>query len=232
MRRQACAFSWRRVDRPTEFPEKPGPCLEPISLHRPQRHAEGPGGLLFSVAAEKAAFDHIGKPRHLLGQTFHGFVECEHPLVGIDRQIRDIRQGEVLAAAPALFGKSRLRVIDDGVTHRQRRSAQEMGFVDEAARLSEAQIGFVNECRGLQRLPGSEARPGPVGDAPQLLVEGGQQFGGDAPNLRKGRACLQSSQCVVRQWVFFFGHPGILGKSSPPRAEILSGGAGEAGASL
>jgi hypothetical protein len=55
----------------------------------------------------------------------------------------------------------------------------------------------------------------------QLLVEGRQQLGGNAANLRGRRTCLQPDQRVLRQWVFFFSHLPILGKSVRCGLEIL-----------
>jgi hypothetical protein len=44
-----------------------------------------------------------------------------------------MRQREVLTAAAALFREPRPRMIDDGVTHRERRGPQEVDFIDKAA---------------------------------------------------------------------------------------------------
>ncbi len=53
--------------------------------------------------------------------------------------------------------------------HGQRRRAQEVGFVHEAARLSQSQVGLMNECRGLQRVAATQPRSGAMRDPPQLL---------------------------------------------------------------
>ena len=102
-----------------------------------------------------------------------------------------MRQRDVLAAAAALLRHARLRVIDQRMAHGQRGRAQEMGFIDEAARLSEAQVRLVHQRRRLQSMAGAHSRARALRYAPQLLVKGGQQFGGDAPHVGGGRARLQ-----------------------------------------
>ena len=47
---------------------------------------------------------------------------------------------------------------------------------------------------------------------------------GDAANSPRAPYCLQSSQSILRQWVFFMGHLAILGKSPRRGVEIWSCG--------
>jgi len=137
-----------------------------------RRDAPNARRILFALAAEKPALDDIGKPRHLLGLALHRVVNGQHALIGIDGKVRDMRQSHVLTSAAALFRQPRLRMIDDGVSHRERRSAKEVRFIRKTARLTQAKVGLVNQCRRLQGMPRPESSPRPMRDAPQLLVEG------------------------------------------------------------
>jgi hypothetical protein len=79
-------------------------------------------------------------------------------------------------------------MINESVSHRERRSPQKMGFIDESARLSESQVGLMYQRRGLQGLPCAKTCAGSLRYAPELLVEGRKQLSSDTTHFGRRRA--------------------------------------------
>jgi hypothetical protein len=127
-------FLWARA---AQLAKQPSPRFEPIALYRAQRHAQRARRVFLAVAAEETALDHIGETRVFVCQPHHRLVQRQQTLIGFDREIGDIRQRDMLTAAPALISDPRLRIVDQCVAHGERGSAQKVRLVSEASRLAE-----------------------------------------------------------------------------------------------
>ena len=77
----------------------------------------------------------------------------------------------MLTSAASLIGDTQLRVIDESVTHGERRSPQKVRFVDETPCLPQSKVGLVNQRGRLQRVPRAKTCARATRNAPQLLIE-------------------------------------------------------------
>ncbi len=73
--------------------------------------------------------------------------------------------------ATAFLSESRRRVIDERVTHRERRGPQKVRLICKTAGFAQAQIGLVHQGRGLQGVVATQARPSPLRHLLQLVIK-------------------------------------------------------------
>ena len=106
--------------------------LEPVSLHRAQRHAQDAGRVLLAITAEEAAFDHLCQAWHFGGEPLHGFIQRQQALIGLHRQIYGVRERQMKCTPATLLSDSRFGVVDERVPHRQCSRSQEVRLVREA----------------------------------------------------------------------------------------------------
>src|SRR6267154_673494 len=88
-------------------------------------------------------------------------------------------------------GDTRGRIVDQRVAHGERCRAQEVSLIRELRGMPQAQVSLVNQGRSLQCLIATEPRARALRNVFELIVEGGEQLGGNEPGFRRGSAARQ-----------------------------------------
>jgi hypothetical protein len=138
------------------------------------------GGLVAGQAREEPQLDQAGLERVQGGQPRQRFVEGQQFLVG--RRGGDVVEVEALQAAAAFLGLLAAGLVDADVTHSRRRRREEMAavvvaaFASVARRSHHAQVGFVQEGRGIERLPGLVPRQLGRRQLAQLVIDERQEL--------------------------------------------------------
>ena len=155
-----------------ELSKEPRLCERPPALQRRGRHAHDVGGLLDAQASEEPEFDDadvfgVGdcEPRQGLVEGFDvdGAAHfLEHALV----------QRDAMPLALTFLRSPRTCAFDENLPHRVCRDTQEVGPIlwRELPGAHQAQPGFVDQSRGLQRLSRALASDLVPSDPSQLVV--------------------------------------------------------------
>ena len=75
---------------PFQFPEQPGPRINPITLRRGRRNAEGLGGFLDGHSDEIAQLDHLGLAGFDLGEAIEDFMDGKNLVIFHGRDGDDV----------------------------------------------------------------------------------------------------------------------------------------------
>ena len=165
-----------------QFAVEPGPRLEPITPDRTIGHAQRLGGGDLVETGEKAALDHLRQPRTENGKFLHGIVDEEDVAVVGLCNVEGIVQGQRHFAVIALPGASRVHVVDEHLTHRERGRREEMLAIAPSRRPLQTQPRLADERRRAERGAGTGAQALAPRDAAQLVVQ-------------------QVDQCIEGSWI-------------------------------
>ena len=127
-------------------------------------------------AAEEAHLHHAGLPVVFTGQSVQRVVEGDHDLVTFGGEIDALIECKLDGGA-ALGGVTRARMVHENLAHHARRYGEKVGaiLVARAAVIHQAQVGFMNQGGGLQRVALRFAAQVTFRDAVQLLVDQGDE---------------------------------------------------------
>ena len=157
---------------------KPGAGVGPVALGGGRGNVER-GGRFFNRHADKVPeLDEVGFRRINGGEFFQGVVDGEQLVIlprGGHRQVRNVH---AVLAATVTQGAFAAGVVDEDAAHGFGGGGKEMRPVLPArvGLANEAQVGFVDERGGLQRLPGRFVRHLLGSQPAQFIVHHGQQF--------------------------------------------------------
>ena len=135
------------------FGLEPGARIGPPAVGSGRRNAKYLGGLLAGQGGKESQFDELGLEGIAGGQLRQGVVEREQFLV----LLRGGKVVEILALpiATVFVGVFAPRSVDENATHRRGSGAEEMLSIRERSlrfRTDQAQVGFVNQGGGVERL--------------------------------------------------------------------------------
>jgi hypothetical protein len=133
---------------------------------------------LFGIhAAEETQFNEAGLTFIKFVQAVKCIVQVGkvHILLGV--KFLTVGESDALPTAAALGCVPAAGVVREDLAHRFRSNGAEMFFIGPAVTLpGKAHEGFVDECGGLQGLPGRGFVEHAVGDTAEFLVGGLQEF--------------------------------------------------------
>lgn len=127
----------------------------PVSMRACAGDAQGVGGLLHRQPSEISQLDQLGLAQVFSGEFLKRLAECKN-LIGVLLGRRDIVIQRHAPQITRMFGTLLSAcIVDEDAPHRLSGGAEEMSaalpllFVVE-----QFEIGFMDQCRGLQRLTG------------------------------------------------------------------------------
>ena len=150
--------------------------LLPVAAHATFGSLEQGRDLGFGQAGEVPKFDDLGQALVDIRQTIQRDVEAEHFLVQAQAAPDVLGQiGHAMQVAAAFDREALARVVHDDAAHRRSGVGEEMRAVLElgVGAADQAQIGFVHQAGGVQRLSVLPVQLAP-GHAVQFAVERGQ----------------------------------------------------------
>lgn len=140
--------------------EQPRACERPVSLRRARGATEKSGRFLDAEAAEEAQFHEPRETRRLGRELVEGAIEIDQ-FRRVHRRLHRFAFSEAeghagRVRAAALLRHLRARVIHEYPTHDPRRDSEEMRAIvpRHVGETAQAQIRFVRERGGLQRVAG------------------------------------------------------------------------------
>jgi len=113
-----------------------------------------------------------------LGQSLHGVIECNQIFASIGANHRRVIQRDILEARAA-FQVVTPRMLYQNAPHQLRRNREKMGAIlpVHALIIHQAQVGFVDQCRGLETVAVALTLHVATRQAVELVInDGGQPF--------------------------------------------------------
>jgi hypothetical protein len=161
---------------PRELAAQPGARQAKVMAHDVDRSADDHRGLLGSHAAEVVHFHHVGKRLVLARERFQGVLQFQHV------QLPTAAPGDhfdvhvplnTTFGSPALRGADRACMVDQHLPHHPRHQREKVCAVHEHRLhiLEQLDERFVDERRGLQRMPRPLAPHERPGHPAQLAVD-------------------------------------------------------------
>src|SRR5262249_31887000 len=174
---------------PIHFAAQPGAGEGPVALGGAQRNVEGLRRLLEREAGEEVELDDLGHARLLSVEVFQGFVESDQLLVRRRADQLALEQINALPVAAALEALLRARLLDQDAAHRFRGGEKKVATVGKRSRpgsaspvsillpaLHQSQVRFMDQGRGIERLPRLLVRELLGRQFAQLLVDQRQEL--------------------------------------------------------
>src|SRR5262249_34257904 len=176
---------------PVHFAAQPGAGEGPVALGGAQRNVEGLRRLLEREAGEEVELDELGHARLLSVEVFQGFVESDQLLVRRRADQLVLEQIDALPVAAALEAFLRARLLDQDAAHRFRGGEKKVATVGKRPRpgsaspvsillpaLHQPQVRFMDQGRGIERLPRLLVRELLGRQFAQLIVDQWQELVG------------------------------------------------------
>lgn len=160
-----------------QFTHEPGTRHAPVEFNGAAGDAQGACGLIGIHAAEEAEFNETGLTFVKFVQSVQRVVQIGkvHILLGV--KFLTVGESDSLPAAAAFGCVLTAGVVREDLAHRFRCNGAEMFFVGPAVTLpGKAHESFVDECGGLQGLPGLGFVKQAVGNTAEFLVGGLEEF--------------------------------------------------------